>query len=202
MSSVTRIALLRHGETDGESSVRYHGATDVALSEAGRAQVRATARRLGDLRFDLVVSSPLERARACASIVAPGRPVRLENDFREVHFGRWEGRTAEEIEAMDPVLYREWRETPDTFAFPEGDVRADFRARVRRGLARLLESDVRSILVLCHMGVARTVVEDLTGSPLAKGLPALGQAVQLSRRPTGPWTTPPREVESGARHGN
>lgn len=187
MSSVTRIALLRHGETEGESSVRYHGATDVALSAEGRAQVLATARRLGPLHFDLVVSSPLRRARSCAAIVAPGRPVRLEHDFREVHFGRWEGRTAEEIEAMDPVLYREWRETPDSFAFPEGDLRSEFRARVERGLERLLAADARSILVLCHMGVARTVVERLTGAALGRGSPGLGELVSLGRVLGGGW---------------
>jgi len=192
MSSVTRIALLRHGETDGESSVRYHGVTDVALSRAGEDQVRATARRWGDLHFDLVVSSPLRRARACAPIAAPGRAVRLEEDFREIHFGRWEGLTAAEIEARDPVLYREWREAPERFGFPGGEARADFRARVERGLGRLLALEVRSILVLAHKGVVRALAERLTGDPLPDAVPELAEVVHVARGPDGRWAPRPQ----------
>ena len=48
MSKLRRIVLIRHGETDGESSVRFHGSSDVALSEAGRAHLRAEGKQLAD----------------------------------------------------------------------------------------------------------------------------------------------------------
>ena len=96
MSKLRRIVLIRHGETDGESSVRFHGSSDVALSEAGRAHLRAAARTLRGEVFDLVVASPLRRSWEAAWIVSGGAPVRLEEDFREIAFGRWEGLTAGE----------------------------------------------------------------------------------------------------------
>ena len=91
MSRLERVLLLRHGETVGRSSVRFYGATDVALSGLGADQVAAAARAIGSENFDLVVTSPLQRARRSARIVAPGREIQIEAAFREIDFGRWEG---------------------------------------------------------------------------------------------------------------
>ena len=62
----SRFILVRHGETEGESSIRYHGRTDVALSELGRDQMRRVRRAIetshGGANFARVFSSPLVRA--------------------------------------------------------------------------------------------------------------------------------------------
>ena len=110
MTRLRRIVLLRHGNTVGNSRERFHGSGDVALSEEGREQVRAAGRRLATEVFDLVAASPLRRAWQSAALLCGGAPVLLVPEFREIDFGRWEGLTAEEIEARDPVLYRAWRE--------------------------------------------------------------------------------------------
>jgi broad specificity phosphatase PhoE len=107
MSKLHRIVMIRHGETVGNSSVRYHGSSDLALSDTGREQLRRAAQRLRTEFFDAIVASPLRRSWQGAAIVAPGASIRLEDDFREVHFGRWEGMTAEEIRASDPMLYQD-----------------------------------------------------------------------------------------------
>jgi broad specificity phosphatase PhoE len=187
MSRLRRIVMIRHGETDGNSSVRFHGASDVDLSPSGREQMRAAAARLGGEVVDLVASSPLRRAWRSAWIVARGRPVRLEPDFREIHFGRWEGMSAEEIRASDPVLFEDWQAGKPGFEYPGGEPRAEFRARVKRGLERLLASPARGALVVAHKGVIRAVVEELTGSTLERERPGLGELVGVSRQPDGSW---------------
>jgi broad specificity phosphatase PhoE len=187
MTALRRIVLVRHGETDGESSVRFHGANDVGLADVGRAHMREIARGLGRERFDLVVSSPLRRAWQSAWIVGRGAPVRFEPSFREVDFGRWEGLTREEIARTDPVLYEDWQRGSDEFVFPGGEARADFRARVQAGLARLLETDARSALVVCHKGPIRLIARELTGTAPADDEPALGGVVELTRDGTAGW---------------
>ncbi len=187
MPDLSRIFLLRHGETVGNSRIRFHGSSDVPLSSLGFAQMRAAAKALPLDRFDFVVASPLQRSWAAAAIVAPGARVRLEGVFREVDFGRWEGLSAEEIEAQDPALYREWQSNKGEFDYPGGERRADFRARVGEGLDRLLQSAAGSALVVTHKGVIRTIAEKLCGEPLAEGVPALGGMVQLSRGVDGVW---------------
>jgi broad specificity phosphatase PhoE len=187
MTGPRRILLVRHGETDGESSVRYHGSTDVPLSELGRRQMRDVARGLPIDHFDLIVASPLSRAWEAASLLAPGCAVALEAGFREIDFGRWEGLTREEIEATDPMLARDWLERTEGFEFPGGEGRQEFRARVREGLERILASGASSVLVVCHKGVIRTIIDALCGEPLEEGQPGLGECVQATRRADDTW---------------
>jgi broad specificity phosphatase PhoE len=187
MSKLRRIVMVRHGETVGNSKVRFHGSGDVALSDEGRAQMRDTAFRLRNETFDLVFASPLERSWEAAWIVSGGAQVRLEADFREIHFGRWEGLTKEEIEASDPILHADWQNKLEGFEFPSGERRADFRARVERRLATLLDSGAANALVVVHKGVIRTIAEKLLGEPLAEGVPELAGIVGLSRNSDGSW---------------
>jgi broad specificity phosphatase PhoE len=189
MDRLSRLILVRHGETTGRSSVRYYGATDVPLSFAGREQMRAAAARIPGETFEAVWSSSLSRAWQAARILAPAHPIRLEHDFREIHFGRWEGLTRDEIEALDPELAEEWRRAGAAFDFPEGERRADFRARVARGLDRLRSSGVRSALVVAHKGVVRTLLELVSGQTLPPELPELAGVVHVSRDAQGGWQT-------------
>ena len=186
-SRLRRIVFVRHGETLGESSTRLHGSSDVDLSAQGHAQMRAAAAQLHGEVLDLVVASPLRRSWRSAWSLAGGQPVRLEPDFREIHFGRWEGLSAEEIRASDPVLYEDWRSGKPDFEYPGGEPRAEFRSRVQRGLERLLASDARGALVVAHKGVVRIQLELLTGQPLERERPALGEIIGVTRDPAGTW---------------
>jgi broad specificity phosphatase PhoE len=187
MSKLRRIVMIRHGETVGNSSVRFHGSSDIPLSDEGRGQLRRASTSLRTEVFDLVVASPLCRSWEGASIVSGGAPIRLEGDFREIDFGRWEGLTAEEIRASDPVLYEDWQGKVEGFEFPGGEPRIQFRTRVGRGLDRVIESGASAALLVVHKGIIRTIAETLLGHPLEEGQPELGGIVPLSRNPDGTW---------------
>jgi broad specificity phosphatase PhoE len=167
----SRLILVRHGETEGESSIRYHGRTDVALSALGRAQMRLAARAIHSPRaieFAHVFSSPLVRASEGARIVAGESPALITiEEFAEVHFGLFEGLTADEIRARYPDEFARWnadRLAPG-YTYPQGESRAAFAERVERGLTRMLahwtprDGDA---LVVAHRGVIRAIVRKLT----------------------------------------
>jgi len=175
------VVLVRHGETVGESSIRYHGAGDVALSDEGRAQARAAARVIGDLAFDLHLASSLSRAAESARIIRPGHALELDDELREIDFGRWEGLTREEIRALDPELNAAWSRDPHGFDFPGGEPRAVFRQRVDRALARAFGRGVERLLLVAHKGVVRRGFELLTREPLAAPHPELGEVFVLER---------------------
>ena len=166
------LILVRHGETEGESSIRYHGRTDVPLSELGRAQMRLAGRaiemRRGDRNFVRVFSSPLVRASEGARIVAgDSAPLVTIDEFAEVHFGLFEGLTADEIRERYPNEFALWNadRLAPTYAYPAGESRADFTNRVERGLERVLalwtprDNDA---LIVAHRGVIRAIVRKLT----------------------------------------
>ena len=177
-SKRSRLILVRHGETEGESSIRYHGRTDVALSDLGRQQLRAARdeiiRRHGSARFDHVFASPLIRAIEGARIVGVDpQTITTIDDFAEVHFGNFEGLTAEEIRDRYPEDYARWNadRLAPTYTYPGGESRAAFAARVDRGVDKMLAhwkveatSTESHALVVAHRGVIRQIVRRLTNA--------------------------------------
>ncbi len=169
----TELLLVRHGETEGESSIRYHGRNDVPLSELGRAQMRAVAAALASKRFTRVFASTLSRAAEGARLIAgQSAPIVCLEEFAEVDFGLFEGLTAEEIRMRYPDEFERWnRAGLDTsYTYPGGESRAAFRSRVERGLGRMLQmwdegeaTGDGPALVVAHRGVIRTIVRFLVG---------------------------------------
>ena len=184
-----RLVLVRHGETAGQSSIRYYGVTDVPLSDVGRAQVRDAKRRILGETLQAVWASTLCRSWESAQIVAPLAAIRLDSDLREIDFGDWEGLTKEEIAVRNPAGYAEWQEKKLDFTFPGGETRGEFRARVARALDRMRASGEESVLAVVHKGVVRTLLELATGFTLAPESPGLGGIVHASKDAQGRWYT-------------
>ncbi len=168
-----RLIMIRHGETEGQSSIRYYGRTDLALSALGRAQMAATRDALrgrhGVPSFAKIFSSPMRRALEGARLIAGAHAAVVTIDeFIEVDFGLFEGLTADEIRARHPREFERWnrdRLAPD-YAYPGGESRAAFTARVVRGAARMVEllgheSSEHGALLVAHRGVIRAIVRQL-----------------------------------------
>lgn len=168
MSGPLRLWLLRHGETEGLSSIRYHGRNDVPLSDLGRAQIRAAARLLHGLDPVVVVHSPLQRAAESARIVAAScgfAPSLLVADPRlqEISFGDCEGLTAEEIAQRYPDFWREHRRG-GADAFPGGESRRSFAARVAAAIGELITRfPGGDVVVVAHRGIVRHALRTLLG---------------------------------------
>lgn len=160
-----RLTLLRHGETTGQSSVRYYGTTDVPLSDLGREQMRRAAQVLIGQRFTGVFSSMLSRSREGAEIACAGRfPVTPLAALNDVNFGEWEGLTREEIALRDPENYCRWQESKGLFHYPGGESRAEFHARVIAGVREVLDRHRRGhVLLVVHRGVIASILAELLG---------------------------------------
>lgn len=167
------LILVRHGETEGQSSIRYHGRTDVALDDYGRAQMRAAARIVRGETFSKVFASPLSRAAEGARIIAGnGAEVVSIVEFVEIDFGAFEGLTIEEIRQRYPAEYERWRSgrLEASYHYPGGESGAAFRARVGEGMRRMFElwrggrSRFRgTALLVAHRGVIRVIINRLVG---------------------------------------
>jgi broad specificity phosphatase PhoE len=163
------LILVRHGETEGQSSIRYHGRGDVALDERGRAQMRGAARLLDGVSFTRVFASPLSRATEGARIIAgEGADVISIVEFVEIDFGYFEGLTIDEIRERFPDEFERWRaqRLEPGYQYPGGESGEAFRARVRRGMRRMFElwRDGReqfsgTALLVAHRGVIRLLIQ-------------------------------------------
>ena len=113
--------------------------------------------------------------------------MRIEASFREIHFGGWEGMTAEEIKASDPARFEDWQNGAEGFEYPGGEPRQEFRARIALGLAALTASDARTAACVLHKGVIREIVRALTSSAPERSKPELGGVIEVTRAPSGEW---------------
>lgn len=96
---MTRVLLLRHGQSEWNADGRWQGQADPPLTDLGRRQARDAARTLGAV--DAVVASDLQRAAETATIISEALgvgPVVVDPDLRERHAGEWQGLTRAEIE--------------------------------------------------------------------------------------------------------
>lgn len=188
MSTERCVYLVRHGETTGESSVRYHGRNDVPLSELGKDQVARLIPSIRHLQFSAVVHSPLVRARVSTEILVEGlqRPpdlVEESPDLVEVDFGEMEGLTANQIAARRPSWFVEWKAGRAT-GFPGGESFAGFEERVSRAIDGVLARHPRGdLLVVAHKGIIKRAAGHLLGltaEAVSKLDPALGSLSVIS----------------------
>jgi probable phosphoglycerate mutase len=186
------IYLVRHGETVGESSTRFHGRNDVALAESGRAQVaRAAAALAAELAAPppVLIHSPLARARASAEIIAaalrPPPALEAEPRLAEVWFGDLEGMTEAEIAAAHPEWHRAWKEGRHD-RYPNGETLAGFAARIGEGFAAVRERHPRGdVVVVAHTGTIKGVLVHalaLDWAELRRRPLALGSITVLEQR--------------------
>jgi uncharacterized phosphatase len=152
---MTRIALVRHGETDWNRIRRIQGRSDVPLNETGRAQARRTASALLAERWDAVYSSPLSRASETAGIIAETlglQPAIAVEALTERNYGEAEGLTGIELDAK----------FPGATVVPGRERRSDAAARAIPALIELARRHLAGrILVVSHGGLIRSVLMHL-----------------------------------------
>ena len=164
-----RVYIVRHGETEWNAQGRIQGHTDVSMSERGRQQARALARRLAGISFDVVFSSDLSRTRETAEIILGERktPRHATPLLREYHKGVFEGLTVHEYSKRYPELYLASLVNDLDFAPTGGESIRQTSARLAAFVAQLrahhLDDDV---LVVGHGGSLRSAIVALMDLPL------------------------------------
>lgn len=165
---MTRISLVRHGQTDWNRDGLLQGRTDIPLNDTGREQAHEAGRALRVRRFDGIYASPLARAFETAAIIAGelGMPAPVAvPGLEERGYGRAEGMNGAEIRAA----------FGDNRAdIPEWEDDATLLGRVLGALAELAAHHAgERVLVVVHGGVIGAVARHLT----AGARPAQGEAI-------------------------
>ncbi|MDI1257853.1 histidine phosphatase family protein [Aquabacterium sp.] len=153
---ITRLLVIRHGETAWNLEARIQGHTDIPLNEHGRWQAERLALALSDDGLDALYTSDLQRARDTAQAVAraTGLPLRLDQGLRERNFGRLEGMTQNEVALQWPEEGRRWRERDPSYGPEEGETLQSFYQRcidTAERLARLHPG--QTVALVAHGGV-------------------------------------------------
>jgi broad specificity phosphatase PhoE len=129
---LTRLVLIRHGETDWNVEGRYQGQADPPLNARGLEQAGSLAEKLLPLKLEILYTSPLQRAAQTAQLIARrlGIPVYIEPRLVEIHQGDWQTRLRAEIQSLYPDLFRQWETEPWGVSPPNGETLYEVQARV------------------------------------------------------------------------
>jgi probable phosphoglycerate mutase len=168
-----RVYLLRHGETAWSLSRQHTGSTDIPLTENGRAVAKCLAPVLAQERFELVLSSPLQRARQTCELAGLGARATIDADLSEWNYGDYEGLTPQQIRAKVP----EWLIFRD--GCPGGESPAQIGARVDRVIAKVRAVE-GNVALFAHGHVLRVLAARWLGLPTSGGCHFLLDTATLS----------------------
>jgi alpha-ribazole phosphatase len=158
---LAKILLVRHGETNRNSSQRYWGRTDVGLGPVGLRQAEQLRDRLAVEKIDCIYSSTMRRALATAQTVAGFHniPVISCPELREIDFGRIEGLNFSEVQNQYPEIATMWIQNNTELQYPEGEGLAQLEKRIAEFRKRLIyHTQEQTILVVAHSGVLRSLI--------------------------------------------
>lgn len=173
--TTTTLTLIRHGETDWNRVRRIQGHTDIPLSTEGERQAVLLGARIArevaahGRVFDRVLASDLQRAVQTAAPVAHacGVPLVRTASLRERHYGIFETRVPDEIQAEFPQDYSRWQSRDPDFVIPGGESTRGFYTRITDFIAHLVRDAMGQHLALvAHGGVLDCCYRLATGLAL------------------------------------
>lgn len=153
-----KLYLVRHGETELNVKKVYYGSTDCDLTEKGKEQAVSLKTAFASVPLDLVLGSPLKRAKTTVDLILGEKEVpRLEDGrLKELDFGGWEGKSYTELQG-DP-LYEQWCREWKTTCPPRGECFLDLAHRVRSFYGDLLKREEERVLIVAHHAVLQQLM--------------------------------------------
>lgn len=166
---MTKVILVRHGESLANAERIYLGQTDWDLSERGRAQASAAAEHLRDAQIDAIYSSDLIRAynTAVPHSKIHGLPIVTSRELREINIGKWEGQKIEDMEREWPKEFCvDWLQNFGTCQVPGGESVPHLAERIYNEIFRIArKNEGKTVLITCHAAAIRAFWGKVTETP-------------------------------------
>ena len=162
---MTLLYLVRHGETEWSKSGRHTSVTDLPLTDVGEAQARALKGHLDPGDFQLILTSPRQRARHTAELAGftgESSP-EVDEDLSEWAYGDFEGLTSEQIRETTPG-WRIW-----TYPTPGGETAEQVKTRLDRVVQRVRDPGIEQAICFAHGHALRSLALRWLGFDLSLG---------------------------------
>lgn len=159
---ITKIFLIRHGETDWNKQRRYCGHSDIPLNKKGMRQAKKISRRIKHEKFDTIYSSTAIRAIQTANLATGNKPLRKIAKIREMNFGIFEGLTHQQLLEKYPKIYQTWLNDPVNTKIPQGESAKQFANRIKNTLGEIITKNKgNTIAIFAHAGSIRIIIADI-----------------------------------------
>ncbi len=133
------VLLIRPGSTTFDEDGRIKGSLDIPLSPRGIQQAEAAAKSLSGMKLDCLYAAPCESAQDTSRYIArrTGWRQKTLDCLLNVDHGLWQGKLVDEVRRLQPRVYRQFQEAPESVCPPGGETLADASARVEQVLDKL-----------------------------------------------------------------
>jgi broad specificity phosphatase PhoE len=188
---MTKLILIRHGETDWNVDGRWQGQADVPLNAHGRQQAMQIAKTLASKDISAIYSSDLGRAVETAETLARFKrlSVHIDRRLREIHQGDWQGLLVTEIKARYAGLFDERMNNPLEIAPPGGETVSQLKERILLAINEIIqEYPHETVAVVSHgfaLALLRTHLNQLPIEQVWTSLPDPGQWTVIEVDPGG-----------------
>ena len=157
---MTRLYLVRHGQTAWNVGEIFRGRADIPLDETGRREAELAGDALREETIHAVYSSPLSRSFETAHNMARfhNLPVDSPEAIIDISYGDWEGLSNDQVRESYPELHKLWHEHPHKVRFPRGEGLDEVRARTMTAVSRLMVKHKDQMIVLVAHRVPNKVI--------------------------------------------
>lgn len=157
------IYLVRHGETQWNTENRLQGWKNSPLTEKGIRNAKLLGKRLSNIEFRAVYSSPSERTIQTAKYICSGKniPIITDENLKEISYGEWEGQTKAEIEKNFKKEYFHYWNAPHLYDHRphKGEAINDLKKRVENVLNKILAENLSgNVLIVSHAATIKAIL--------------------------------------------
>lgn len=140
MSNITKVYVVRHGQTAWNLEEVFRGRADIPLDDTGKKEVHLAGEALKDETIHAIYSSPLSRSMETAENIAKFQNIDVAplDAIIDISYGDWEGKPLAEIQKKFPDLYELWLKEPHSVCFPNGETLEQVGSRATEAVNRLV----------------------------------------------------------------
>jgi len=163
---MTKIYLVRHGQTEWNKKLIFRGRIDIPLDEDGHREAEAIAEALKDKNIEAIYTSPLIRSIETAQPTASLFHLDIVpvEGFIDINYGDWEGLTFNEVKERYKDHYAQWEKRPDLVRFPHGETLDEVRERSFSAFKDIVkENPGQSTLIIPHRVINKVLLCALLG---------------------------------------
>ena len=167
---MTRLILVRHGETEWNQKRKMQGQTDIPLSGNGISQAEKVAERLKNEKIDAIYSSPLQRAYQTASAIAEEHNLGVikEKNLQEIGYGIFEGKCIDKLKTTD--LWKEREKDKYNFKPPKGESYREATERAVNAVEKIIKDNHgKTILISSHSALIKSILIGLLNLDTVSG---------------------------------